>query len=114
MTALLSPNILNTIRTRVYGSNTVLTFYTVTPATGETSLGDITSGWYAQRQSESSAVKIWIAKQDNIDIDNIRAGAVIGLTIGGQTRRYKITELAEMQQIGAGWVLRCDPLSNTV
>lgn len=111
---LLSPNILNSIRTKVYGSGASLTFYTVTPAAGETSLGDITSGWYAQRQSDSASVKVWIAKQDNIDIDNIRAGAVIGLTIGGQTRRYKITELAEMQQIGTGWVLRCEPVANTV
>lgn len=118
---LITPNILNQMRTTLYGRNASLTFYTVTPAAGETALGSpILRDWYAQRKSRkgehglSGALTIWLAGAAPVDIDDIRDNAVVSIEINKQTRRYRVKEITEMQQIGSGWVLHCEPLSNTV
>ena len=120
VTPLLNASVLNSMRTYLYGRGASLTFYTVTPAAGETQIGAINSDWYAQRKSRTSdggvsgAVTVWLAESANVSIDDLRSNASVALTINGQVRKYRVAEITEMQQLGSGWVLHCEPLSNTV
>lgn len=117
---LLDARTLNIMRTALYGAGASLTFYTMTPAAGETEVFTTTRGWYAQRAKEkesdaSGAVKIWMASDVTewpLD-EHLHSGGKITITAGGRVQAYRITEVKSMQQLGSGWVLRCDPAENS-
>ncbi len=112
MDALLNVKTLNTMRRALYGETASLSFYTVTPAAGETLLFTSKSGWHAARETSSQRVTIWISK-DATD-DQLRTQLHVGgkLQIKTQFRRqsYRISEVKTMAQLNTGWVLMCDPI----
>ncbi len=120
MINLLTPKILNVMRNSLYEASASLTFYKVTPAAGEAQLFTTTSGWYAQRDSArlsdvSGSLTIWIAK-DGASFpvgDQLHVGAKVVIDANGRTQAYRVNEIKTMQQLGTGWVLRCEPTENS-
>jgi hypothetical protein len=110
---------LNQIRGDLYTSAS-LTFYKVTPSAGETQIATLTSGWVSWRKNRKlisevgGAVTIAIAYSTGVDINALRENAAVDLTINSQIKRYRVAEITETQQLGAGWILHCEPMSNTV
>lgn len=115
MRPLLNVRVLNQLRRTMYAQSASLTFYTMTPATGETPVLALTNGWYAQRNDRKSAssqtVTIWIARgATEADLDSdLHTGAKVTITTSGRTQSYRISSVLPMAQLGAGWVLECDP-----
>jgi hypothetical protein len=115
MRSLLDVRTLNQMRRTLYGQSASLTFYKMTPATGETPVLELTSGWHAQRNDRKSsaarALTIWVASAaTEADLDSdLHTGAKVTIICGGRTQSYRINGILPMAQIGAGWVLECDP-----
>ncbi len=111
---------LNQMRRELYGRSASLVFYSVTPAQGEQQIATLTSGWHAWRKSGrgdqvvSGAVTIALARSAQIEIDAIRKSATADLIINSQIKRYRVVEVTETQQLGAGWIIHCEPLAKTV
>lgn len=120
MRPLLDARILNTLRTALYGASASLTFYTMTPAAGETQVFTTQRGWHAQRASEkesdvSGQLKIWMSADVTewpID-ERIHTGGKVVIEANGRTQSYRISEVRTMAQLGTGWVLKCDPAENS-
>lgn len=120
MINLLTPKILNVMRNSLYEAGASLTFYKVTPAAGEAQLFQTASGWYAQRDSArlsdvSGSMTIWIAK-DGTSFpvgDQLHVGAKVVIDANGRQQAYRVGEIKTMQQLGTGWVLRCEPTENS-
>lgn len=120
MNTLLTPTILNVMRNSLYGAGASLTFYRVTPTAGAAQIFSTTSGWYAQRDSArlsdvSGSMTIWMSKDGtNFPIDDqLHVGAKVIIDANGRTQAYRVNEIKSMQQLGTGWVLRCEPTQNS-
>jgi hypothetical protein len=115
MKPLLSKNRLNRISRALYGGAQVV-FYSVTPAAGETLITTLTEGFAFARArrgsqgSDSSSVNLWLAGDAAITRAQLKVGGVVVITANGVTTKYKIAELLQQQQLGAGYVLRLKPL----
>lgn len=119
MRPLLRASVLDKMRRTLYGSEATLKLYSVTPLAGETLLATLRSGFYVQRKKQltngvDNAVVILLASTADISIADLRDNAIAKVTLGDLTRSYKVIALTETQQVGGGWVLHCEPASNTV
>lgn len=110
MTPLLDRATLNEINRELYPRGATAVFYKVTPEAGEIEIGSITQGFTVIRQSGSNKIKMLMANDAGIDREDLRVGAEVELTLNGRTARYSILELEPMQQLGAGYAMRLDPL----
>lgn len=113
MRPLLTKSILNQITRQLYGQIT-LVFYRVTPAEGEQELARTSQGVTFVREEpgggrDGSGVKVWLSTDAGISRTLLKKGAVVGLTINGNTTRYVIDQFLPQQQLGAGYVLRLLP-----
>lgn len=114
MKPLLSKSRLDKMRRALYGRNVEAVFYSLTPAEGETEIGRITQGIFPIREKakedRSGTVRLLLSADSGIEREDLRIGAEVALTVGGQTTRYSILDLQSMQQLGSGYVLKLDPL----
>lgn len=115
MAQILTKAILNSITNVLYTGATIA-FYSVSPAGGETLITTLTEGFtfagmqWANRGGDSSDVKVWLAGDANITPAQLKISGMVIVTGNGITKKYKIAELLQQQQIGAGYVLRLKPL----
>lgn len=107
MTALLDKSTLNEINRTLYPRGVKAVFYRLTPADGETPIATLTSGFMV---NEGESVIMRLAADAGIDRSLLHVGAVVALTINGQTLKYSLVELLPFQQLGTGYALRLDPL----
>lgn len=123
MNLLFSQFDLDTMRRDLYGPGAEIAFYRITPDAGEVEFARLTSGWHATRMQRAmriksgfppGAVSLHLAPTVNLAIDDLRENAVMDLIMGGLTRRYKVVELTETQQIGGGWAVVIEPIEGTV
>jgi hypothetical protein len=117
------PEDLNMLRRARYGNSASLTFYMVSPTTGEqptATLTDSSNGWFfwglgsSGDRGVTGSLKIIISSATALDVGAIRQAAAADLNIDSQTKRYRIADITETQQRGSGWVIWCEPLSNTI
>jgi len=117
---LLTSSTLNLMRGALYGQQASLTFYKITPAAGESEIFSTRSGWHAQRDNSTTAdrngnVNIWLSaevtpwKTDH----HLHVGTKVTISAKGRTFSYRVASLKPMQQLGAGWVLNCQPVENS-
>lgn len=111
---------LNALRRDFYGTDCEIAFYKLTPAAGETEMARLTTDWHLWRLPRASseaapgAIKLMVATTAAVDVESLRRGCVVDVVMGEKTKRYKVVELTETQQLGGGWVMICDPISSTV
>jgi hypothetical protein len=110
---------LDDLRVALLGRGAVLTFFSVTPLSGEAEIVSLTKGWCPWRRvrggfDPSGTVTVVVSKQAKIDVEQIRENAVMEITNKGQTRRYQVFEVTETQDLNSGWVLHGGPIKGTV
>lgn len=123
MTLLFTKADLDALRRDLYGADAEIAFYRVTPGEGETSIGRLSDGWHAHRMPRAlrlssgfpvGSVILNLAADLSVNVEDLRENAVVEIVAAGPTRRYKVIELTETQQLGGGWVIVMDPLADTV
>ncbi len=123
MTLLFTKADLDSLRRDLYGADAELVLYRVTPGEGEAEIGRLSDGWHAHRMPRAmrvssgfpvGSVALHLAADLSVDVEDLRENAVAEIVTGGLTRRYKVIELTETQQLGGGWAIVMDPLADTV
>lgn len=110
------------LRRMLYGTSASLTLYSVTPADGEQEIKRIFSGWHVARKLRQpsrdidGSITIMLSKGVDVALNDLRDNAVIAVQLGQdeEVKRYRVAEVTETQQLGGGYVLHCEPASNTV
>lgn len=110
---------LDHLRVALVGIGAVLKFFSVTPTAGEVEITSLMRGWCPWRKfrsgfDASGAVTIVVSKQASIQVDQLRSNAVMEIITGGQTRRYRVVEVTETQDLRSGWVLHGEPTKGSV
>lgn len=113
---------LDELRRDLLGASATVTFYSVTPLTGKTEIKQLSSGWHLSRKLRQpnrdvdGTITLILSSGVDLNINEIREQAVIELKLNRTepAREYRIAEVTETQQIGGGYVLHCEPVSNTI
>lgn len=111
---------LNSLRRDLYGRDCEIAFYKITPSAGETEIARFSTDWHLWRlpratgEAATGAIKIMLTTSAAVAVEHLRLGCVVDVVLGANTKRYKVVELTETQQLGGGWVLVCDPIGATV
>ena len=100
------------MRTALYGNTASLSFYTVTPSTGEALLFTTKNGWHAAREVDTPRLTIWLSMDATDDQlrTQLHVGGKVQIKAINRRQSYRIVEIRTMQQLNSGWVLKCDPI----
>ena len=105
---------MDSMRAVMFGSAT-LTFYSVTPSAGESELFSLSKGWMVGRKKQGSepsgSMTLIVSREMDLDVDQLRENALVDLEKRGETKRYRVVEVTETQDLNSGWVLHVEPIS---
>jgi hypothetical protein len=117
MEGLLSVPTLDQLRKLFYGTSTILLiFYKLEPNAVEQQIATLRTGFHCWGLGglPPGSIKIAIGRGADITVANLLENAAVDVVVNGQAQRYRIVGLNQTQELGAGWIIRADPVGNTI
>jgi hypothetical protein len=127
MKELLSVDILDKLRKSLYGRNSRLAFYSLSPINGEQLSFVILNGWYVTREKRDRMdgrnvrVSIWLSRNAKPEMESndwiLKMNTCNKIDIQVDERRiqsYRIVEVRTLTQVHAGWIFTTEPIESSI